>query len=167
MTGRVAARRSAGAIPNATAVASVTTSGETSTSASKPTSSSRGSASRPSACRTESDPGERESDQRRRARRAAGSRPGAGARAGRPEPSAARGELVDAPGRADEHEIGDVHAGDQEHESDGEEQQMQRAARGATRSSCSGIATWRSLAAGQRSLIGRLSAPAPPAPVPG
>ena len=37
---------------------------------------------------------------------------------------------MDSPGRPSQHEVGHVHAGDQEHESDSDEQQMQRAARG-------------------------------------
>ena len=38
-------------------------------------------------------------------------------------------ELLDPAGRADEHQVGDVHARDQQHERDGDQQQMQRAAR--------------------------------------
>ena len=75
-----------------------------------------------------------------------------------PEPRAERiAELLDAPRRPREHEVGDVDACDEKHEPDGDEQEMQWAARGRhqillQRNRVNGASARR----GQRSFIDRL-----------
>ena len=69
----------------------------------------------------------------------------------------ARRQFVDASGRAREHEVGDVHAYDQEHEPDRDQRQVQRAPRRRDGSSCSGTAsTALKRAVGKRAFIDRL-----------
>ena len=161
--GAMRARRSAGATPKATAVASVTSAANPSTVGIEPDivePRDGVAAEAPQNARRRTRPAR--APAARRARRAAGFRPAVGGRAGdgrSPAPQRIANSWT-RPGRAHEHEVGHVHARDQEHESHGDEQQLQRAARRSPPDPPAAAARrWRSArAAGQRSSIDRLSA---------
>ena len=125
-------KRSAGATPNATAVATVTAHGKAQHHRSNPTSSTRGTASRPRRLQhLDANARQRKADQP-----AESGEEQAFDEQLANEPSAAGAqrradrELVDTSGRPCQHEVRHVHAGNQEHEADRDEQQLQRPARG-------------------------------------
>ena len=130
-TGAVPARRRAGAIPKATAVTAVATSAKSSTSPSRPTSSSRGSACAPEGLQ-HANPGGSQGESRHTAKErqqeALDQELAHESRPARAERGADR-ELVHATGRADEGEVGHVHAGYEQDEAHRGEHQVQRASR--------------------------------------